>query len=73
MSESPRPLRLVSSRNPQMMTDRYPCPECGNDDTERATADPTMRVCHLCNYAWRLDGTHIRSNVEAKRNVRESA
>ena len=69
MSDSRRPLRLVSSRNVNMTTDRCPCPECGNEETERATADPTMRVCRLCNYAWRLDGTHIHS----KRNIRESA
>lgn len=25
----------------------YPCPECGNEDTEWATAAPNLRVCRL--------------------------
>jgi len=54
-----------------MTTDRDVCPECGNEDTERATADPMMSVCRLCNYAWRFDST--RANDERKRNIRESA
>jgi len=56
-----------------MTTQRDACPECGNENTERATADPMMSVCRLCNYAWRLDDTRIRSNVEPTRDIRESA
>ena len=41
------------------MPDAYPCPECGNEDTEWTTADPTMRVCRPskgCGFAWKVTG-----------------
>jgi hypothetical protein len=40
------------------MADSYPCPECGNDETEWAKAIPRMRVCRTpkgCGFAWRVE------------------
>jgi Protein of unknown function (DUF2510) len=39
------------------MPDVYPCPECGNEETEWGKTDPPMRVCRPpkgCGLAWRV-------------------
>jgi hypothetical protein len=48
------------------MPDVYPCPECGNDETEWATAAPNLRVCRPprgCGFAWlRMERSTRRKN-----------
>jgi hypothetical protein len=47
------------------MPDVYPCPECGNEDTEWATAQLNMRVCRPpkgCNYCWIVPDGPVNSS-----------
>ena len=46
-----------------MTEDVYPCPECGNEETEWGKTDPPMRVCRPpkgCGFAWRVAGGPVK-------------
>ena len=68
----PSVCRALPRVAPPLMPDIYPCPECGNEDTEWSTAAPTMRVCPPpkgCGYAWRVIEGPINSESPLGRCV----